>query len=67
MRFGVENPDGTITGKAEGEGGQANVPLAPYTDRYADYQRTANDSLETLSIPASLKDLIRTYFTELEP
>jgi hypothetical protein len=50
----------------EGEGIR-NVPLAPYTERFAEYQSAALEALDRLTVPPALRDLVRTYFTELEP
>jgi hypothetical protein len=55
-------PTGTTTGQ-----GVENLPLQSYTDRYAEYQNAALDSLDRLVIPSALQDLVRRYFTELEP
>ena len=44
-----------------------NIPLSPYADRAAEYQREAIDSLSRLAIPPSLQALVRSYFTVLEP
>ncbi|MGI8513905.1 MAG: hypothetical protein ACR2NT_01980, partial [Acidimicrobiia bacterium] len=56
------DPLGTATGQ-----GLENVPLQSYTDRFTDYRNTALDSLDRMVIPADLADLVRQYFTELEP
>jgi hypothetical protein len=55
-------PLGTATGQ-----GLENVPLQGYADRFTDYRNTALDSLDRMVIPADLADLVRQYFTELEP
>jgi hypothetical protein len=56
------DPLGTASGQ-----GLENVPLQSYTDRFADYRSTALDALDRMVIPADLADLVRQYFTELEP
>lgn len=38
-----------------------------YSDVYADYADQANRSLETDYIPMGMKDVIREYFSSLEP
>jgi len=55
-------PSGTTTGE-----GIENLPLQSYTDRFSEYQDAALDSLDRLVIPTDLQDLVRQYFTELEP
>jgi hypothetical protein len=57
---------GELRGRMEGEGIR-NVPLAPYTERFAEYQSAALEALDRLTVPPALRDLVRTYFTELEP
>ncbi|MGH8874864.1 MAG: hypothetical protein ACRDVM_06380, partial [Acidimicrobiia bacterium] len=56
------DPIGTTPGT-----GVENLPLTPYAERYAEYQRAALDALDSLSVPAGLRELVRDYFTELEP
>lgn len=57
---------GEVEGRLEGEG-LRNLPLAPYTDGYAEYRRQALEALDTLAIPAAQRELVMTYFTVLEP
>jgi hypothetical protein len=62
--FNTADPSGEVQGSTQGEGLQ-NLPLVPFTDRYADYQLQALDALDRMSIPGSLQDIVRNYFTEL--
>ena len=55
-------PIGTVTGQ-----GIENLALQSYVDRYADYRDSALDSLDRMVIPQNLAELVRQYFTELEP
>jgi hypothetical protein len=57
---------GQPTGSTEGQG-QHNSAVTPYTDRYAEYRDSALDSLDRSVLPAGMQDLVRGYFTELEP
>jgi hypothetical protein len=57
---------GDVTGSVGGQGVE-NLPLTPYLDRYAQYQRTALEALERSGVPRSLQDLVRDYFKEIEP
>ena len=62
----VAAPPGDPTGSTSGQGVD-NLPLQSYTDRFSEYQSAALDSLDRLVIPTALQDLVRQYFTELEP
>jgi hypothetical protein len=64
--FEGRSTPGEPTGTASGEGID-NLPLQSYTDRFSEYQNAALDSLDRLLIPSALQDLVRQYFTELEP
>jgi len=44
-----------------------NLPLVPYTDRFAEYQDEALRSLDSLVVPPSVRDVVRDYFTNLQP
>jgi hypothetical protein len=57
---------GDVTGSTQGSGVR-NLPLTSYSDRFAEYRSTALDSLERLSVPSALQQLVRDYFTRLEP
>jgi hypothetical protein len=58
--------DGETTGSVSGEGIE-NLPLTPYTDRFSEYRDTALDAIGRGAIPASMEDIVRAYFLELEP
>ncbi len=57
---------GEVQGATQGTGLE-NLPLVPYSLRFAEYQQTALRSLDRLTIPSDLHDLVRSYFTQLEP
>jgi hypothetical protein len=62
--------DGSQPGEIQGSTlgtGLENLPLVPYRARYAEYQRTALESLDRMTVPADLQALVRDYFTLLEP
>jgi hypothetical protein len=63
--FQASDPSGQGVGLTDPSGGIQNVPVIPYTTRIGDYSRTALETLESLSIPNSLRDVVRGYFTEL--
>ncbi|HEX2152978.1 MAG TPA: hypothetical protein VHL52_03260, partial [Acidimicrobiia bacterium] len=58
---------GDVRGLTDGRGGAENLPLVPYTDRLGEYQDTALESLDSLVVPASVRDVVRDYFTRLQP
>jgi hypothetical protein len=67
VRVDIEGgTDGEIRGSVEGQGIE-NLPLIPYSDRFAEYQQAAQDALGSAGIPPQAQDLVRNYFLELEP
>jgi hypothetical protein len=62
--FDTLDPTGDVRGRTQGEGVE-NLPLVPYTDRFAEYQRQALGALDRMAIAGSLQDIVRDYFTEL--
>ena len=58
---------GEVKGLTDGRGGVQNLPLVPYTDRLGEYRDTALESLDSLVVPASVRDVVRDYFTQLQP
>jgi hypothetical protein len=59
--------EGEVKGTTDGRGGVHNLPLLPYQSRFAEYRDTALGSLDSLSIPGSVRDVVRNYFTLLQP
>ncbi len=47
--------------------GLNNPSLVPYEQIFPEYQRTATEAIETGQIPFNLRDLVREYFSRLEP
>ena len=47
--------------------GSDNGALTPYEDVYTDFYRYAQTSLERGYVPLSVKDLVRDYFSSLDP
>jgi hypothetical protein len=62
--FSTSDPTGEVQGRTTGDG-LRNVPLVPYTERIAEYRNQALDALDRMSVPGSLQDIVRDYFTEL--
>ena len=57
---------GDTVGPAEGAG-LPNLPTVPYQDLFTEYQQAALESLDALSVPPALRQIVSNYFTELEP
>ncbi len=69
----------TITGQDTGQGetevrertdplpGSSGEALVPYYQVYYEYLDAANEAIERSYIPSGLKDVVREYFTRLEP
>lgn len=64
---GSGNPGETVLGQgnaAPGEGGTSSVP---YVDVFPEYESAAREAIESGRVPPHLRDLVRKYFTNLEP
>ncbi len=57
---------GSLTGTALGTGAE-NLALTPYRERYPTYVARALEAVDRAQIPARYADLVRDYFTEIEP
>jgi hypothetical protein len=69
----------TISGQDTGQGetevrersdplpGSSSEALVPYTEVYYDYRDVAIETIEQSYIPSGLKDVVREYFSRLEP
>lgn len=58
---------GEVKGLTDGRGGLHNLPLTPYSNRFSEYRDQALASLDSLVIPPSVRDVVRDYFTQLQP
>ncbi len=47
--------------------GTANPAIVPYADVFADFYRYAQVSLDRSYVPIAVKDLVRDYFSALDP
>jgi hypothetical protein len=66
-RIPIDGRDpGDFLGTASGSGID-NDAVVPYTERFAEYQRSALESLDSLTLSSSVEALVRDYFTRLEP
>ncbi|MGA7271406.1 MAG: hypothetical protein WB239_10070 [Acidimicrobiia bacterium] len=41
--------------------------MTPYSDRFTEYRDQALASLDSLVVPPSVRDVVRDYFTQLQP
>ena len=69
----------TISGQDTGQGeseirerkdplpGSPDQALVPYYEVYYEYLDAANQAIEQSYVPSGLKDVVREYFTRLEP
>jgi len=58
------SPSTTTGGPRTAAGGQSRVP---YTQVYGQYAQAADEALQTGEVPAELRDLVRDYFSSLNP
>jgi hypothetical protein len=47
--------------------GTANPAIVPYSDVFADFYRYAQATLDRSYVPIAVKDLVRDYFSALDP
>ena len=47
--------------------GLANVLVTPYFDRFPEYRQTALEAFDHVALPIGLEEIVRDYFTSLEP
>jgi hypothetical protein len=66
--------DGVITGEGDQPLGETDFNEAfegdstvPYNQVFRDYERAMQDALDSDYIPIGVKDIIRSYFSSLEP
>lgn len=61
------NPDGLPMTEGEFASNPAGQSLVPYAEVYGDYRGAANRALDSGYVPLGLRDVVREYFTSLEP
>jgi hypothetical protein len=61
------NPDGLPMTEGEFASNPAGQSLVPYADVFGDYSSAANRALDSGYVPLGLRDVVREYFTSLEP
>lgn len=67
VRIPIEGSDpGDLLGTSSGSG-ISNDAIVPYSRRFAEYQRTALESLDSLTVTPGIEAIVRDYFTRLEP
>ncbi len=61
------SPDGLPVTEGEFASNPAGQSLVPYADVFGDYRGAANRALDSGYVPLGLRDVVREYFTSLEP
>jgi hypothetical protein len=61
------NPDGLPMTEGEFASNPAGQSLVPYAEVFSDYRGAANRALDSGYVPLGLRDVVRQYFTSLEP
>jgi hypothetical protein len=60
-------PGDEVTGQANTSPGDAGASKVPYLEVYPEYAEVFRQAIESGEIPASMRDLVRKYFSNLEP
>jgi hypothetical protein len=67
VRIPIEGSDsGDLLGTTSGTG-VSNDAVVPYSRRFAEYERAALESLDSLTVTPGIEAIVRDYFTRLEP
>jgi hypothetical protein len=61
------NPDGLPMTEGEFASNPVGQSLVPYAEVFGDYRGAANRALDSGYVPLGLRDVVREYFTSLEP
>jgi hypothetical protein len=61
------DPDSVPMTEGEFSQNPTGQSFVPYTEVYGDYRQAANRALDSDYIPLGLRDVVRDYFTSLEP
>jgi hypothetical protein len=64
---GSGDPNGEVMGQSGVTPGTNNPSQVPYTQVYAEYANAYRQAIDSGQIPPQLRDLIRQYFSSLEP
>lgn len=64
---GSGQPGNQVTGQSEAAPGSPGLSTVPYTEALSDYQDAYYQAIESGQIPVHLRNLIRDYFSSLEP
>jgi hypothetical protein len=62
-----ESADNTVTGESDLPFDQPGSSQVPYMDVYAQYAKAYRQAIENGQVPASLRPVVRDYFSSLEP
>jgi hypothetical protein len=64
---GSGDPNGEVMGQSGVTPGTNNASQVPYTQVFAEYANAYRQAIDTGQVPPQLRDLIRQYFSSLEP
>jgi hypothetical protein len=64
---GSGDPNGEVQGQSGVTPGTNNPSQVPYTQVYAEYANAYRQAIDSGQVPPQLRDLIRQYFSSLEP
>jgi hypothetical protein len=64
---GSGDPNGEVQGQSGVTPGMNNPSQVPYTQVYAEYANAYRQAIDSGQVPPQLRDLIRQYFSSLEP
>jgi hypothetical protein len=64
---GSGDPNGEVQGQSGVTPGTNNPSQVPYTQVFAEYANAYRQAIDSGQVPPSLRDLIRQYFSSLEP
>jgi hypothetical protein len=58
---------GEITGASPADPGQTGQSQVPYVEVYQEYADAYRQAIESGQVPGAFRDLVREYFSSLEP
>jgi hypothetical protein len=64
---GSGDPNGEVMGQSGVTPGTNNTSRVPYTQVIAEYANAYRQAIDSGQVPPQLRDLIRQYFSSLEP
>ena len=62
-----QSSNGEVTGLMDSSPGNNNTSTVPYTEVFPEFSEIYRQAMENGSIPPGMRDLVRDYFSDLEP